>query len=142
MISMAEQETRTRLSDLVTDRRARLHISLVTLAERCIDPVTGERDLVKVGWLHRIERHQPVKPPELPQLRALAAGLEVPLRDVQDAAGEQFLGITTVDLDSTSGRLRALVNRAGDLSPADLERLIVIAESFTHNRGGTPGSSE
>lgn len=138
MIGMAEQETRTRLSDLVVDRRARLKISLATLAERCVDPETDVQE-IKVGWLHRLERRDPVIPPQLPQLRALAAGLELPLRDVQDAAGDQFLGISTHRAD---GNIRILMNRADGLSPEDLERLVAIAETFPLKRRDSDGSSD
>lgn len=138
MIGMAEQETRTRLSDLVVDRRARLKISLVTLTETAIDPDTGDRPL-KTGWLHRLEKRLSVTPPDAGQLRALAVGLQLPLREVQDAAGEQFFGISTTPIDA-DGRIRALVNRAGDLSPEDLERLLAIAEAFPL-KGREPGGS-
>jgi hypothetical protein len=138
MIGMAEQETRTRLSDLVVDRRSRLKISLATLAERCVDPETGTQE-VKVGWLHRLERRDPIIPPQLPQLRALAAGLELPLREIQDAAGEQFLGISTHHVD---GNIRVLMNRADGLSPEDLERLVAIAETFPLKKRDSGGSSE
>jgi hypothetical protein len=128
MIGMAEQDTRTRLSDVVVDRRAKLRLSLVALADRCIDPATGEQE-VKTGWLHRLERRLPVTAPGLPQLRALAAGLQLPLREIQDAAGEQFLGITTTEAGA-DGRIRILMNRVGSLSPDDLDRLIAIAEAL------------
>lgn len=125
---MAEQQTRTRLSDLVIERRARLKLSLATLAERCVDPDTGVQEW-KVGRLHRLEHRQPIESPDAAKLRALAAGLELPVREVQDAAGEQFLGVTTTDLDA-SGKVRLLANRASSMSPEDLERLLAIAETF------------
>jgi hypothetical protein len=137
---MAEQETRTRLSDLVVDRRARLHISLATLAERCVHPETGVQEW-KVGRLHRLEKRLPIESPTADMLAALAAGLELPLRDVQDAAGEQFLGVVTQDLDA-SGKVRLLANRAASMSPEDLERLLAIAETFPVNPDGAPGSSK
>ena len=45
---------------------------------------------------------------------ALAAGLELPPREVQDAAGEQFLGVATTELDA-SGKVRLLANRASSI---------------------------
>lgn len=136
MIYMAEQETRTRLSDLVVARRAELRLSYAKLATRCIDPDTGVQEW-KVGRLHRLAHRQNIESPTAAELRALAAGLKLPPRQVQDAAGEQFLGVTTTDLD-TEGRVRLLAHRASSMSPDDLERLLAIAETFPvgHDRQG------
>jgi hypothetical protein len=137
MISMAAQEASTRLSDLVADRRAEQRISLVVLAERCVDPETGVQEW-KAGRLHRLEHRLPLELITAEQIRALAVGLDLPLREVQDAAGEQFHGVETTDLDAT-GKVKALTNRAQSLAPADLDRLLAIAETFPINpdvRGG------
>lgn len=138
MISMAEQETTYALSDLVKRRRADRRYSLRTLAERCIDPDTHIQE-IKHSWIENLEKRKSVIPPRLPQLRALAAGLELPLRDIQDAAGMQFLGITTQQAD---GNIRILMNRAGHLSPEDLARLVAIADTFPVNPGKASGSSK
>lgn len=140
MISMAEQETAYALSDLVRRRRAEQNLSLRKFAERCVDPETGVQE-IKHAWLERLEKRQPVTPLQLPGLRALAAGLRVPLRDVQDAAGAQFLGIVTRDADA-AGNIRVLMNRAGDLSPEDLARLVAIAEALPINSEQSGDSSK
>jgi hypothetical protein len=131
MISMAEQGASARLSDLVANRRAELRLSLVKLADRCIDPDTGVQEW-KSGRLYRLEKRLPVERLTPEQIRALAAGLGLPARDVQDAAGEQFFGVETVE-DPRSERIRILAHRAGDISMEDLERLIAIAETFPVN---------
>lgn len=128
---MDEQDMTTQrahLSALVRDRKARLGLSYERLAERCIDPETGEQT-VKGSWLHRLAQNKPVIPPELPMLRGLAAGLEVTLGAVQDAAGAQFLGIDTVW--SASGEARALVERAERLTPEQREQLSRLLDAFT-----------
>jgi hypothetical protein len=137
MISMAEQETTYALSDLVKRRRSEMRLSLRGFAELCIDPETGVQE-IKHGVIDRLERREPVTPFQLPELRALAAALRLPLGDVQDAAGEQFLGITTHHVD---GNIRVLMNRAGDLSAEDLERLVAIAETFGPKRRASGDSS-
>lgn len=134
MITMAEQESRTRLSDLVADRRAALRISLAKLAEACVDPETGIQEW-KVGRLHRLEHRQPIEAPTAAELRALAAGLKLPPRDVQDAVGEQFLGVETVKAPH-SDRVRLLANRASNMTPEQVEQLIAIAETFPVRREG------
>jgi hypothetical protein len=127
MITMAEQETSYALSDLVKRRRAEKRLSLRRLADLCIDPDTGVQE-IKHGWIENLEKRKNVIPPQLPQLRALAAGLGEPLRNLQDAAGEQFLGISTHA--GPDGLSRILMNRASDLSPEDLARLVAIAEAL------------
>jgi hypothetical protein len=133
MISMAEQETSHALSDLVADRRAALHLSLAKLADRCINPDTGVQEW-KIGRLLRLEKRQSVGAITPEQIRALAAGLDLPTREVQDAAGEQFFGVQTVE-SQRAERIRLLAHRADTLSAEDLERLIAIAETFPPNPG-------
>lgn len=128
MISMAEQEASTRLSDLVADRRAELRLSLAKLADRCIDPDSGIQEW-KIGRLLRLEKRQPVGAITPEQIKALAAGLDLPTREVQDAAGEQFFGVQTVESERAE-RIRLLAHRADSLSTEDLERLIAIAEAL------------
>lgn len=132
---MAEQEMSYALSDLVKRRRAELGYSLRTLADRCIDPVTRERRYSH-STIENLEKRSSVTPPKLADLRALEVGLKLPLRQIQDAAGEQFLGITTAELDG-DGRVRVLMYRANMMSVEDRERLIAIAETFPINP--TPG---
>jgi transcriptional regulator with XRE-family HTH domain len=133
MTVMAEQETSYALSDLVKRRRAELGYSLRTLADRCVDPVTGEQRYSR-GTIDNLEKRAPVTPPQLPDLRALEAGLRLPLSQIQDAAGEQFLGIRTTSVDA-DGRVRLLAHRASSMSPEDLGRLLAIAETFPINSG-------
>lgn len=140
MISMAEQGASTRLSDLVADRRAELRLSLVKLADRCIDPDTGVQEW-KSGRLYRLEKRLPVERLTPEQIRALANGLDLPTREVQDAAGEQFFGVQTVE-DSREERKRLLAARADSISMADLDRLLAIAETFPVNPDERPRKAE
>ncbi|MFI8853623.1 helix-turn-helix domain-containing protein [Streptomyces sp. NPDC053499] len=134
MTTMAAQQQipteRSQLSELVRERKAALGLSYERLAERCINPDTGEQT-VKASWLHRLANGQPVIPPDYATLCGLAAGLEVPLGRVQDAAGAQFFGIDTVW--STSGEARALVERADRLTPKQREQLQRLLDAFTEN---------
>lgn len=117
---MTEAEARTDFSDLVRRRRADLGLGLRTLADRCIDPETGAVEW-KYGTLDRLEKGLVITPPNLPQLRALAAALQVPLGVVQDAAGRQYFGI-----DTTRGEdpeTRALIYGIEELSPEDKARV-------------------
>ncbi|MFC5720346.1 XRE family transcriptional regulator [Streptomyces gamaensis] len=128
---MAEQ--RTDLSDLVRDRRAELKLGLRVLADRCTDPESGEQ--LKFGWLHRLEKREPVIPPQLPGLRALAAGLELPLSVVQEAAGAQFMGIVS-DVWSEDEGARALVAYYGEMNDVERRQLAAMVEAFVRSRPG------
>jgi transcriptional regulator with XRE-family HTH domain len=127
-MTVMAQETTYPLSDLVRRRRAELGLSLRKFADRCIDPDTGEQEL-KYGIIDRLERREAVTPFQLPELRALAAALQLPLGDVQDAAGEQFLGIRTRDIDADH-RIRMITTRAMSLDDAGRDRLLAIADAL------------
>ncbi|MGC5400167.1 hypothetical protein ACPXCP_31060 [Streptomyces sp. DT20] len=118
---------RTQLADLVRDRKAHLDLSYEKLAVRCVDPETGVQT-VKSSWLHRLATDMPVQAPDLPALRGMAAGLDVPLGRVQDAAGAQFFGIDVVW--SVSGDARALVERADRMTSEQREQLMRLLDSF------------
>lgn len=118
---------RTQFRDLVRERRAALGLSYEKLAARCIDPETGTQT-VKGSWLHRVETNLSITPPDLPQLRGLAAGLDIPLGRAQDAAGSEFFGIDAVW--SVSGEARALVERADRMTPEQREQLMRLLDTF------------
>lgn len=123
---MAEQETSYALSDLVKRRRAELGLSLRKLEERCV--YKGEQRWTR-STIENLEKRRSTLAPKLPDLQALADALELPLRQLQDAAGAQFLGISTAD-PYGDGRVRVLAHRASVISGDDLERLIAIADTF------------
>ncbi|MCX5201094.1 helix-turn-helix transcriptional regulator [Streptomyces sp. NBC_00237] len=127
---MAEQVQRTQLADLVRRRRAELGISLRTLSEAAFDRQTGEQ--AKFGWISKLENGKPTDAPSEPMLKALAAGLELPLRVLQEAAAAQYLGMGEVR--SVNGRARLLIARIEEMGEDDLAQLSAIAETFA-NRG-------
>lgn len=111
---------RPALRELVARRRAELGISYAKLEERAGLDDRGEKR-VKSSWLHRLETGEKVIPPEYPALVGIAVGLNVPLPVVQAAAGEQFFGIATVE--GESGQARALMARAGRMTPEQVDAL-------------------
>ncbi|MFJ2110571.1 hypothetical protein ACIOEX_01360 [Streptomyces sp. NPDC087850] len=111
----------TELSDLVRERRAELGLSLRKLANLCVDPDAPGEPLWKFGLIDRLERRLPVNPPRLPELRALAAGLDMHLELVQGAAGWQFMGIETAWCGDEA--VRAVVGDYLALSPDDQLRV-------------------
>ena len=126
---------RTDLSDLVRQRMEELGHSYRTLADACVDPEDPEAGpLWKRSTLDSLSKGQRVKAPDFPQLRALAAGLQLPLGDIQGAAGSQFLGIDTVW--SADGKVRALVEGFRDMDPEDQDKVLALMESRRRVRRG------
>lgn len=116
----------TEFADLIRERRAELGLSLEQFEARSIDPESGAT--VKRGWVHRLEKGDPVIPPRTPQLKALAAATSLPLERLQDAAGKQFFGIERVWAES--GEASALLRRAGRLTEEQREQLMRLIDVF------------
>ena len=130
---MIMTDERTDLSDLVRHRRAELRLGLRGLAERCIDPQNpAAGSLWTRTTLSTLETGK-IKPPRLPELRALARGLDLQLGKVQDAAGAQFFGIDT--MWSASGEARAFVERADRMTPDQRAQLMRLIDAFTQEPG-------
>lgn len=129
MIAMAanpDQSART-LSDVVRDRRAELGLSLREAEERCVDPETGKG--VSRTYVNNLEKAAPdLEPPSPSRLRALAAGLDLPLAILQEAAGQQFYGVSTIW--APSGKARSFVARFDELDSSDQDRILAMLEAF------------
>lgn len=137
MHAMTEQ--RTDFADLVRQRRAELHVSVRKLAEQSIDPETDGQP-VKYGWLSKLERGENTEAPPPAVLRALAVGLSLPLRVLQEAAAAQYLGLRG-EVWSSDRTTRVLAARIEEMSDEERQQLADIAESFARRRAQRSGSS-
>lgn len=127
----AEQEQTRTLSDVVRDRRAELGLGYRAAEARCVDPDTGI--VVGRNYIERLEKVPAnLQPPTPAQLRGLAAGFELPLALLQEAAGRQFYNVSTQW--SASGKARAFVARFDDLEPADQDRILAMLEAFAASK--------
>lgn len=120
---MAEQ--RTDFTDLVRTRRAELDISLRELERRAVDPETG--DYVRYGWISKVERGQSTDTPNSMQIRALAAGLNLPVRAIQEAVAAQFLDVVS-EVWAKDRTARVLVARIEEMDPGEVEKIAALAE--------------
>ncbi|MGW5175837.1 helix-turn-helix domain-containing protein [Streptomyces sp. NPDC004082] len=134
---MAEQ--RTDFSQVVRDRRAELGISLRELEARAIDPDTGEQ--ARFGWISKVEKGRSVDAPSPEVLRALAAGLGLPLRVLQEAAAAQFLDMIT-HVWSQDHTTRVLAARIEEMTDEERQQLADIAETFARRRAQRDGNSD
>ncbi|MEU0002084.1 XRE family transcriptional regulator [Streptomyces microflavus] len=127
----AAPDPRWDLADLIRRRMDELGLSFRKLAEAAVDPAgEGAGALWTRGTLENLTKREPVKAPSAPQLRALAVGLQLPLRSVQDAAAAQWFGVETVYDDDVDPETRLLVRRYQSMSPEDRRRLQIIAETY------------
>ena len=132
---MTAEETmeRTDLSDLVRTRMEENGQGVRTLADACIDPDHPEDGpLWKRGTIENLLKGRVVRSPTEPQLRALAAGLNLPLLAVQRAAGAQFLGMTehwNEDHDT-----RILIARIEELDKEGVKELDELAQIVFRRR--------
>lgn len=128
-----DPERRTQFADLIKARRAELKEGLTPFAERAVDPKTGMR--VTRGWIYRLESGEPVTPPQVEELRALAAAARLPLEALQDAAAAQFFGVDP--LVSGSGEAKAYVRKLDRIPPDQRERLLSLIDTLV-----LPGDEE
>ncbi|MET9734324.1 helix-turn-helix transcriptional regulator [Streptomyces sp. NPDC006458] len=119
-------ERRSQFADLIRRRRAELNVGLDAFAKRAIDPVSGKK--VTRGWIYRLETGEPVTPPELPELMALAAACDLPLEALQDAAGQQFHGVDPLVSGSTEAK--AYVHKLDRLPADQRERLLRLIDTL------------
>jgi hypothetical protein len=119
---------RTQLRDIVNQRKEELGLGYQRLAARCIDPETGEQT-IKSSWLHRLATGEPVEAPNYEMLRGMAAGLEVSVDVLQDAASAQFFGAERVF--SESAEARAFLEDVDRLSAAQREAIRALMRSLT-----------
>ncbi|MDI9885879.1 XRE family transcriptional regulator [Streptomyces sp. HNM0645] len=121
---------RTDLADLVRDRMAELGIGLRPLAAASIDPENpaGGPLWTRPTLQNFLGDRKRIKAPGPAELRALAAALQLPLRDVQDAAAAQFFGMDA--LYSPDESVRAMVRNFEALGPEDRQKVIALMERF------------
>jgi hypothetical protein len=146
MHAMTEQ--RTHFNDLLKARRAELGHSLREMEARSVDPRSGEQ--AKYGWLSKVENYKSIDTPSEDLLRALSIGYELPMKILQLAVAQQFLGYDPAADSSVvwSGDLttRLIVARAAEMSDEDRRQLADIAETFarrkTQRSDGAGGKSD
>ncbi|WP_405018357.1 hypothetical protein OHV05_16465 [Kitasatospora sp. NBC_00070] len=133
-------DTGDALSRLVREALDRPGVTFRRLTESTVDPATGYRP--GTTWLHKLVRNEVVRAPEPQVLRALAAGLGLPLLQVQRAAAAQYLDYVTTELTGLPADARAIVAHLAELDPADLPRVRAVIEALVAARGDSEGAAE
>jgi hypothetical protein len=122
---------RTQFRDVVVERKNALNLSYAKLAVRCIHPDTGVQT-VKDSWLHRVATGEPVQAPDFDMLLGMAAGLEVDVDVLQDAASAQFFGAQKVFTESAEAK--AFLEDADRLTPTQREAVQALMRSLAEGR--------
>ncbi|WP_432114050.1 helix-turn-helix domain-containing protein [Streptomyces sp. S1] len=123
-------ERRQQFADLIRRRRAELNLGLTAFAARAVDPASGVK--VSRGWIHRLEKGEPITPPVVEELRALAVASELPLEHLQDAAGAQFHGVDALKSGSTESK--AYVHKLDQLPADQRDRLLRLIDTLVPPR--------
>lgn len=132
---MTDDETmeRTDLADLVRTRMQENGQGLRALAAACIDPLDrAAGPLWTRGTLENLAKGRKIKPPTAAQLRALAAGLDLPELAVKQAATAQFFEMTEHWNDDRDTRI--LIARIKELDEEGVKELSELAELVFRRR--------
>ncbi|SOB83162.1 hypothetical protein [Streptomyces sp. 1331.2] len=123
------------LTQMVRAALDRPGMSYQTLAAIAIDPQSGEG--VGATWLHKLVKGNVARAPEARVLRALAAGLKLPLSEVQRAAAEQWLQYTSTELSGLPEDVRVILGHLEGMAPEDLSRARAVIEALTAGANGS-----
>lgn len=85
-----------RLSIFVRDWLAEHDESTRGLADKAVDPKTGFQ--LQHGWIASLARGRVPRAPDLWRLRALAAGMGVPVRLLAELAAAEWLGLEVAEV--------------------------------------------
>jgi hypothetical protein len=119
------------LTDLVQSALA-AGLTHQELADRSRDPETGQT--VSRSWVNNLARGQVDRMPELPTIRALAAGLNKPLNLVTEAAARQWLNYEASTLTELGDDVRIIVAHLATMSEADRRRWRRQIEAWSDTR--------
>lgn len=131
---------RDHLTRYVKDYLARTGESARGLARRSRDPVTTIS--LRHGWINEIVNGERELPPDLPRLRALAAGMGVPVEVVAELAAAQWLGVDVAQVapGGDGGETRVTVTVPPGLTPEERARFVRVAEDLAKHFGESKGA--
>jgi hypothetical protein len=108
-----------------------------SLAQRCIDPVTTLR--LRHGWINDLVNGTIDRAPELRRLRALAAGMDVPVRLVVELAAAQWLELDVTEVQIAEAPAGdeswVAVTVPQNLTPEERQRFVRMAEDMAKHMG-------
>ncbi|MGW6498515.1 hypothetical protein [Nonomuraea angiospora] len=118
------------LSKFVRDWLADHDESTRSLADKATDSKSGFT--LQHGWIASLARARVPRAPELWRLRALSAGMGVPVRLLAELAAAQWLGLEVTEAPVSDASTVAVTVPEG-LSPAGRERFTRMAEDLARH---------
>ncbi|OPC83060.1 hypothetical protein B4N89_20840 [Embleya scabrispora] len=98
------------------------------IAQRAVDPESGET--LSKPYIARLAHGQVDNPPRASMLRALAAGLRLPVSVVKAAAAAQWMEYVATGLTGYGDDVRIIVAHLGDMSEDEVARFRRLVESW------------
>lgn len=98
------------------------------MADRAVDATTGDRLIVK-QYLQKLAKRPPAKAPTEKELRGIALATRQPLRLVQKAAAEQYLGYVATELSGYGDDVRRIVGHLESMSQDEVARWRAMMEA-------------
>lgn len=130
--SLSQQLDRDELSRLVREAND-AGTSYQQLADRAIDPETGER--LSKPYMQKLATNAVTAAPNATRLRAIAAALRKPLQVVQRAAAVQFLDYKATELSGYDDDVRVIVAHLAGMPPASKKRWRAMIEAVENVEG-------
>ncbi|GAA0853210.1 hypothetical protein GCM10009525_82300 [Streptosporangium amethystogenes subsp. fukuiense] len=118
------------LSRLVRACRDEAGLSLREFADKCIDP-QSDRGLLH-NWIGELEHGRLPRAPEMWRLRALAAGMGVPVQQLAELSAKQWLGVDVAEI-VTGERSWVAVTVPEGLTPEERARFVRLAEDLARH---------
>lgn len=101
------------------------------LARRAVDPMTGLT--LQHTWINSLAHGTMSRAPELWRLRALAAGMNVPVQMLAELAAAQWLGVEVAEFSVGGGKDWVAVSVPEGLSPEERARFIRMVEDIARH---------
>ncbi|MFM9368095.1 hypothetical protein [Streptomyces sp. Da 82-17] len=114
-------ESGSPFGDLVREALQVPEVTLRSLADKAVDPETGEKVGHTTFW--KISKDEPIKVSP-PLVRAVAVALGKPAREVQVAAAQQYVGLIAGDpVGASGGDAVVAVVHAPGMTGADMPKV-------------------
>lgn len=134
-----EEGTGTPFADLVREALKPQGMTFRKLAAGMVDSVTGH--VISPSTVYKVKDGQPIRI-ERKVVRAFAAGLGLPLRTVQLAVAEEYVGLVADDpLNASTSEAAVVVAHVPGLAAEDMPMVSELLARFASGLGPAPDAT-